>query len=142
MRKPSKQTIRVLQFYRESCSGLDMAAARKRIQQRFPAITNARWYRLKPALNRLSQQADQPLTGPPAALCNPPPFEPQLTIPNDTTPEAKVAISQLIAINSQQECRIQTQQVENSALRDRVGRSESRNRVLVEMLKVVLAHLT
>lgn len=136
----SKTNEKIFQYFRDSCRGLDMATARGKIQKRFKTLTAAKWYRLKPALERLRSGDGQSLTDPPNELtCSPPSEGTQLsTIPESTPPEAKVALAQLMAINSQQEARCQTLQVENSALRDRVGRSESRIRVLVGMLKVVL----
>ncbi len=134
------QNDRIFQYYRDKCQGVDLSTARQRIQKRFPDVTTAKWHRLKPALEKMAPGAGQSLADPPnETTCQPQGYEPQITIPDGTTPEAKAAISQLVAVNCQQECRIQTLQVENSSLRDGVGRSESRVRVLRSLLKVVLA---
>lgn len=140
-KKPLRaDNARIYQYFRDKCQGINLSTARQRIQQRFPDVTTAKWHRLKPALEKMVPGAGQPLTGPPnETTCQPQGYEPQVTIPDNTTPEAKAAISQLVAVNCQQECRIQTLQVENSSLRDGVGRSESRVRVLKSLLRVVLA---
>jgi hypothetical protein len=113
-----------------------MTTAQKRLNRRFPKLSKARWRKLGPAVCRQLQN-DQPLVGPSAETCNPP-RDPEVAIPDDMTPAAKAAIAQLMAVNSQSECRAQTLQVENSVLKDRVGRSESQVRVLKSMLKVVV----
>ncbi len=139
MRRARQQNARIFQYFRDNCRGIDLSTARQRIQQRFKDVDTAKWHRLKPALKKMVSLDDQSLADPPTDFpCSPQVFEPQSVIPENATPEAKAAISQLVAVNCQQECRIQTLQVENSALRDGVGRSESRIRVLKGMLKVVL----
>lgn len=141
MRRARKQNAQIYQYFQENCKDMSMQAAREHLQSRFPGITTAKWHNLKRKLSNLqASRAEQRVADLPTELtCHPQRYEPQPVIPEDTTPEAKAAISQMVAVNCQQECRIQTLQVENSVLKDGVGRSESRVRVLKDMLKVVLA---
>lgn len=126
----------VLQYCRQKCLGLNMSDTQKRVLKRFPSVSKARWHRLEPAIVRLLAAQDD--TSPSVETISYPPHEPPLVLPDDMTPAAKAAMAQLMAVNCQSECRAQTLQVANQVLKDQMGRSESRVRVLKSMLKVVL----
>lgn len=139
MKKARARTAKAKQFFLEEFArkGRGVADARKAIQRKF-RLSNTGWYTLKPKLSRMVRVVE---AEPEEAM--PLPSASGTGVPaiaeSSCPPEVAATLNQLLAVNGQQEVRIQNQQLENASLKSAAYESSSRVYVLKKAIRDLLS---